>query len=377
MNGNPIDPESTYTVKNEADEDVTLTLADILAMMQAKSVEIGELLYTAVGNATKPDKRLEATAALLAHINDCPAEGTAGFAELVAKANAKNVEVVTEQYDLIAAMTDLDEKQEAIVTISLHLASYPADSAELVANIKALACTIAEELYAEWELIPTVHVDAEGDGACDFCTGANDSATSTHYFARYNGIYAAKYYIASIGLLTKGNVASGLTAAESAIATKIVDGSKAMDAEMIAKQYALDSQAAFDEYDLGKPILAYDCENNLMTSYNKINGVWGHYHFELVQTVLREEWGYKGNVMTDWWMRYAPSPEFPKLTGNAYRVRARVDVLMPGNRSIFDKSRKPDGTLLKTYGQEDGITLGELQETAKNVLRCVMELKEL
>ena len=116
---------------------------------------------------------------------------------------------------------------------------------------------------------------------------------------------------------------------------------------------------------------------NLMTSYNKINGVWGHYHFELVQTILREEWGYKGNVITDWWMRYAPSPEFPKLTGNAYRVRARVDVLMPGSRSIFDKRKSPDGTLLKTYGEAEGITLGEMQETAKNVLRCVMELKEL
>ena len=116
---------------------------------------------------------------------------------------------------------------------------------------------------------------------------------------------------------------------------------------------------------------------NLMTSYNKINGVWGHYHFELVRTVLREEWGYKGNVITDWWMRYAPSPEFPKLTGNAYRVRARVDVLMPGAKSIVDKSMRPDGTLLKSYGQEDGITLGELQETAKNVLRCVMDLKKL
>jgi len=116
---------------------------------------------------------------------------------------------------------------------------------------------------------------------------------------------------------------------------------------------------------------------NLMTSYNKINGVWGHYHFELVQTILREEWGYQGNVITDWWMRYAPSPEFPKLCGNAYRVRARVDVLMPGAKSMVDKSMRPDGTLLESYGQEDGITLGEMQEAAKNVLRCVMELKKL
>ena len=116
---------------------------------------------------------------------------------------------------------------------------------------------------------------------------------------------------------------------------------------------------------------------NLMTSYNKINGVWGHYHYELVKTILRDEWGYRGNVMTDWWMQYAPSPEFPQLTGNAYRVRARVDVLMPGGRNPLDKREKPDGTLLKTYGRKDGITLGEMQEAARNVLRCVMALKQL
>ena len=116
---------------------------------------------------------------------------------------------------------------------------------------------------------------------------------------------------------------------------------------------------------------------NIMTSYNKINGVWGHYHFDLVKTILRDEWGYKGNVVTDWWMCYAPSPEFPKLTGNAYRVRARVDVLMPGSRGFADKRRRPDGTLLATFGKQDGITLGELQECARNVLRCVMDLKEL
>ena len=114
---------------------------------------------------------------------------------------------------------------------------------------------------------------------------------------------------------------------------------------------------------------------NLMTSYNKINGVWGHYHYDLVATVLRGEWGYGGNVLTDWWMQSSRSPEFPNLRDQAYRVRAQVDVLMPGgNRS---PRHKPDGTLLKTYGKKNGITLGEMQLCAKNVLRCVMDLKEL
>ena len=115
---------------------------------------------------------------------------------------------------------------------------------------------------------------------------------------------------------------------------------------------------------------------NIMTSYNKINGVWGHYHYDLVTTILRGEWGYKGNVMTDWWMQPSRSPEFPMMRDNAYRVRAQVDVLMPGGQRI-DLLKKPDGTLLATYGKKDGITLGEMQLCAKNVLRCVMDLKEL
>ena len=116
---------------------------------------------------------------------------------------------------------------------------------------------------------------------------------------------------------------------------------------------------------------------NIMTSYNKINGVWGHYHYDLVQTILRGEWGYQGNVITDWWMRSAASPEFPELRDNAYRVRARVDVLMPGGTCFEDHSFRPDGTLLETYGKPGGITLGELQLCARHVLKCVLELKEL
>ncbi len=110
---------------------------------------------------------------------------------------------------------------------------------------------------------------------------------------------------------------------------------------------------------------------NIMTSYNLINGVWGHYNYELCTRVLREEWGYEGNVMTDWWMRSSKSQEFPKMKDQAYRVRAQVDVLMPGGPRVA-MLKRPDGTLLKTLGKKDGITLGEIQRTAMNVLRMAM-----
>ncbi|WP_407317876.1 glycoside hydrolase family 3 C-terminal domain-containing protein [Isoptericola halotolerans] len=108
----------------------------------------------------------------------------------------------------------------------------------------------------------------------------------------------------------------------------------------------------------------------VMTSYNKINGTWGHYHHDLVTTVLRGEWGYTGAVMTDWWLREAVDPDFPALRNDAYRVRAQVDVNMPG---AWDRDvQTGDGSLLESLADPDGITLGELQRTAANVLRLVL-----
>lgn len=113
---------------------------------------------------------------------------------------------------------------------------------------------------------------------------------------------------------------------------------------------------------------------NIMTSYNKINGVWSHYNYDLVTTVLRKEWGYEGNVMTDWWMQKSASPEFPSIKDNAYRVRAQVDVLMPGGKHSA-KKYKSDGTLLATIGKTDGITRAELERTARNVLNLILKIK--
>lgn len=120
----------------------------------------------------------------------------------------------------------------------------------------------------------------------------------------------------------------------------------------------------------------------IMTSYNKINGQWAHYNYDLVTTILRGEWGYTGMVMTDWWMRYAPDPLFPALRDSATRVRAGVDVLMPGGRT-WDSTRAEghDDAVLAGYDPQDTsgehLTLGELQRTALNVLRMAESTRAL
>ena len=103
----------------------------------------------------------------------------------------------------------------------------------------------------------------------------------------------------------------------------------------------------------------------IMTSYNKINGVWGHYHYDLVQTVLFGEWGYRGAVMTDWWMRMAPDPNFAGVYDSAYRVRAGADVLMPGG-DVHQGTTREDSVFecLET----GTLTRGEAERSAVRVL---------
>ncbi len=119
----------------------------------------------------------------------------------------------------------------------------------------------------------------------------------------------------------------------------------------------------------GKPLC-------IMTAYNKVNGVWSHYNYDLVTTILRKDWGYDGLVMTDWWMKPAHSPEFPSLKNNAYRVRAGVDLLMPGDMNRLARSYKADSSLLETLGKRHGLTKGELQTTAKHTLQFILKFMQ-
>ena len=50
---------------------------------------------------------------------------------------------------------------------------------------------------------------------------------------------------------------------------------------------------------------------------------------------------------------------------------------MPGNMGHVSKKYASDGTLLKTIDKPDGITRGELQRTAKDVLKLMLKIKKV
>lgn len=115
---------------------------------------------------------------------------------------------------------------------------------------------------------------------------------------------------------------------------------------------------------------------SIMTSYNLLNGVHTANCFDLIQSVARDEWGFAGFVMTDWFT----SQDMPMLTGSeapAYPISASTGCIYAGNDVQMPGCRKNADDIVqavRTGEALDGyrITLADLQFSAANVIRIAI-----
>ena len=92
----------------------------------------------------------------------------------------------------------------------------------------------------------------------------------------------------------------------------------------------------------------------VMSSYNKLNGDYTQQSEGLLTTVLRDEWGFKGIVMTDWGNK----------AGTVKSTKAGNDLMEPGNQNEIDRI---------IAGVQDGtISQEELDRNVRNMLTYIV-----
>lgn len=116
----------------------------------------------------------------------------------------------------------------------------------------------------------------------------------------------------------------------------------------------------------------------VMTSYNLLNGVHTANDYDLLQCACRDEWGFQGFIMTDWFT----SVDLPELTGgrpHKYPISSSTGCIYAGNDVQMPGSAKNVEDI--ELGVEQGgivdrfqITLADLQFCAANVVRAVLRL---
>lgn len=104
----------------------------------------------------------------------------------------------------------------------------------------------------------------------------------------------------------------------------------------------------------------------IMSSYNKVNGIYACENFDLLTSVPRGEWGFDGMVMTDWG------------AGN----RAGVDTMMHAGNDLVMPGRTQDRMIAALQGNPVGTTAdpnldktlvrGDIQKCVSRVLTMIM-----
>jgi len=108
---------------------------------------------------------------------------------------------------------------------------------------------------------------------------------------------------------------------------------------------------------------------SIMTTYGSLNGLWTAGNYDLVTTILRDEWGFDGMVMTDWWAVINEEGEEPSMQNTVPMIRAQNDVYMVVSDSLTNTAN--DNSV---QGLAEGrITRGELARNAANICNVLMK----
>lgn len=111
--------------------------------------------------------------------------------------------------------------------------------------------------------------------------------------------------------------------------------------------------------------------SSVMTTYGIVNGLWTAGNFDLNTVILREEWGFKGFTMTDWWANINVRGKEPDKTDLAAMARAQNDVYM-----VCPDGEKNDDNTLATL-ENGGIERCELQRNAANICGFLLHTNAL
>lgn len=111
-----------------------------------------------------------------------------------------------------------------------------------------------------------------------------------------------------------------------------------------------------------------------MSSYNLINGEHSCNSKDIQTYILRDEWGFEGFVMTDWFVTSGAgmsngNTKYP-YASTAGNIKAGNDLTMPGSVQDIENILSAIDNLEYTYP----LTRSELQVAAKHVLKKVLEL---
>ena len=111
---------------------------------------------------------------------------------------------------------------------------------------------------------------------------------------------------------------------------------------------------------------------SIMTAYNPINGIQSASNYDLNTTILRNEWGFEGIVMTDWWaiMNDNETGGLASRKNTSFMLRAQNDLYMVVPTHGAKKNQQNDNTVHAIETEE--LTTGELQRSVINILNFIL-----